>query len=87
MEIKKKTWPELFEKISRGEKNADFRLADFEVHNGDTLIFEEYDPAKKEYTGKSLQKTVKRVNKIYPLEFWDKKELEKQGAYLLEFGE
>ncbi len=30
----------------------------FDIKEGDTLILEEWDPAKKEYTGRSLSKKV-----------------------------
>ena len=43
MEIKKKCWSALFQKILDGKKNVDVRLADFDVKEGDVLIFEEYD--------------------------------------------
>ena len=42
--IKKKTWPELFQKILDGKKNTDIRLADFPINEGDELILEEFNP-------------------------------------------
>ena len=51
MEIKKKTWPEYFEKIVKGEKNIEVRLADFKLNKGDILVLEEYNPKTKKYTG------------------------------------
>jgi len=56
MIIKKKTWPEYFEKLRSGEKKYDLRIADFEVSPGDTIIFEEFDPVISSYTGRKLQK-------------------------------
>jgi len=64
MEIKKKTWPDFFQKMIDGNKTCDVRLADFEIKEGDTLILEEYDPKTKTYTGRVLRKKVKNLNKI-----------------------
>ena len=38
MEIEKKTWPELFQKMLEGKKTADLRLADFDIKQGDILF-------------------------------------------------
>jgi len=37
--IHKKVWPEYFEQILSGRKKLELRLADFEVREGDTLVF------------------------------------------------
>lgn len=84
MEIKKKAWPELFQKILEGKKNADLRLADFEIKEGDTIIFEEYDPKTKKYTGRTIKKIVKNLNKIMPAEFYNIDEIKNKGFYLIE---
>lgn len=84
MEIKKKTWPEYFELIQRGEKTCDIRLADFEVNEGDTLILEEYDPKKKEYTGRKITKTVKKVIHFDPTKMHTIEEIEKYGFNIIE---
>lgn len=47
MEIHKKTWPKSFQEIVDGKKKFDLRLADFELHEGDILILEEYEPKTK----------------------------------------
>lgn len=41
--IHKKIWPEFFELIMSGKKKTEVRLGDFEVHEGDVLVFEEWD--------------------------------------------
>lgn len=84
MEIKKKCWPDLFQKILDGKKNADVRLADFDVSEGDILIFEEYDPEKKEYTGRKIEKKVKNLNKVNLLDFNPKEDVEKFGHWVIE---
>jgi ribosomal protein S17 len=83
MIIKKKTWPEYFEKILSGEKTYDCRIADFEVNVGDTIIFEEYDPQTKSYTGRTLSKTISFVGKTKNWTFYDKKEVEKYGFVIM----
>ena len=57
MEIEKKTWPGFFEKVARGEKSFEVRLADFECKAGDILVLKEWDPASKKYTGRSIDYT------------------------------
>jgi len=84
MEIKKKAWPELFQKVLEGKKNIDLRLADFEINEGDIFILEEYDPKTKKYTGRSIKKRVKNLNKIMPAEFYDINEIKNKGFYLIE---
>jgi len=84
MEIKKKTWPELFRKISEGKKTTDVRLADFDLKEGDTIIFEEYEPKNKKYTGRKLIKKVKNLNKIKLTDFNNIDEIIKHGHYIIE---
>ncbi len=84
MEIKKKCWPDLFQKILDGKKNADVRLADFEINEGDVLIFEEYNPEKKEYTGRKIEKKVKNLNKVNFAEFNSVEDIKKFGHWVIE---
>ena len=58
MKIEKKTWPDYFKAILDGKKNFDVRLQDFECASGDTIVFREWDPETKEYTGRVLEKKV-----------------------------
>jgi len=83
--IKKKTWPKLFKLVKSGKKKFDLRLADFRVREGDTLILEEYDPKKKQYTGKKIQKKVRLVLKVRLNDFGQKKEIIKRGLYIIQF--
>ena len=53
--INKKVWREYFEKIISGKKKFELRLADFEVNEGDTLVLEEWDKDKKEYTVRQVE--------------------------------
>ncbi len=83
--IKKKTWPDLFEKILNGEKTYEFRLADFNIEPGDKLILEEWDPKTKEYTGRKIEKIAGHVGKIDldNYAYWTKEEAEKYGYYII----
>lgn len=83
MIITKKTWPELFEKLLSGEKTFDCRIADFEVHPGDTIVFKEYDPEKKLYTGRTLQKTITYVGKTKDWHFFKPEEIERFGYVIM----
>ena len=58
MRIRKKAWREGFEKILSGEKTFDARLANFDCKEGDFLVLEEYDPVKKKYTGRKMEKKI-----------------------------
>jgi ribosomal protein S17 len=83
--IEKKTWPELFEKILTGEKTFDARLADFKIKKGDILVLREWDPKKKKYTGRTIEKKVTYVLKTKDASFWNKKDLNKYGIQIISF--
>lgn len=83
--IEKKCWHEIFEKISRGEKNCEFRLADFSLQPGDILLLKEFDPKTKSFSGREIRKVCGRVTKFRPLDFYNARELKKHGALLIEF--
>ncbi|MBI2046890.1 DUF3850 domain-containing protein [Candidatus Pacearchaeota archaeon] len=83
-EIKKKTWPEYFEKILKGEKNMELRLADFVLNKGDILILEEYNPKTKRYTGRIIRKKVKNMHKFNPADAWPVEDIKKFGFYEIE---
>lgn len=50
-----KTNPEPFGAILDGDKNFEFRKNDRDYREGDLLTLQEYDPAYKEYTGRTIQ--------------------------------
>jgi len=85
MKIKKKAWPELFEAVLAGRKNFDLRLNDFKVKERDILVLEEWNPAKKEYTGRKIEKKVRFVLKSKDLNFWNKEEIERKGFQVIGF--
>ena len=83
-EIKKKTWPELFQKMLDGKKNVDIRLADFDVKEGDIMVFEEYNPETRQYTGRVLRRTIKNLNKLNFMEFHSPERMKQYGHWVME---
>jgi hypothetical protein len=53
---------ESFDQIAAGEER-ELRLADSGVHEGDTLILEEWDPDTQAYTGRKIETLVTAVRK------------------------
>ena len=86
-DIRKKYWPGLFDKVLKGEKNVDVRLADFDIRKGDTLILEEYDPEAGSYTGRSVRKKVNNLNRVQLLDFHSEQEIRKHGHWIIELGD
>jgi ASC-1-like (ASCH) protein len=84
-EIKKKTWPEYFERVLSGKKKVELRLADFEAEEGDILVLEEYDPQKKEYTGRTIKKKISYLMNTKTMESMNsKEEIEKNGFFVMQ---
>ena len=81
--IRKKTWKKYFESLLSGEKTFDLRLADFTCDVGDVLVFEEYDPDKKEYTGRRLEKKITYVLKTRDQPFFKKEDVERYGFVIM----
>lgn len=85
MRIEKKIWPEYFEKILEGKKNAEIRLKDFNLKEGDELVLKEYNPVTRRYTGNKITKKVKNLNEIDLTKMYDLKKMQEYGVYLIEF--
>ena len=83
--IHKKVWREYFEKIISGKKKLELRLADFEVNEGDTLVLEEWDKDKKEYTGRKTEVVATYIIKTKGQTFWSPEEVEKYGFQIIQF--
>lgn len=79
MMIKKKTWPKQFNAIMDGSKKFDCRLADFDCDVGDIIIFEEWDPSIREYTGRRVSKKITFVLKTKEEKFWSEDEVKEKG--------
>src|SRR3989338_3515052 len=83
--IRKKVWPEYFEKIISGKKKVELRLADFEINEGDTLILEEWDNKNKEYTGRKIEVIATYILKTKGQTFWPQEEVDKHGFQIIQF--
>lgn len=83
MKIEKKIWPESFQAILDGRKKFELRLADFEIKEGDILILREWDPAKKAYTGRILEKTAGYVLKVDGLKYYSQEEIDRYGYQII----
>ena len=83
--IHKKTWKDFFEKVLSGEKKFDVRIADFDIKEGDTLILEEWDENKKEYTGRKIETTASFILKTKEMKFWPRKDIDKYGFQVIQF--
>ena len=82
--IKKKTWPKYFEAVKSGKKKFDLRINEFAIKEGDTLVLEEWDPEKKAYTGRTLEKKVTYVAKFKIDQlFWSEKEVKDKGLVVV----
>lgn len=85
MIIKKKIWPEYFKLVKSGKKKFELRLADFKIKESDILVLEEWDPKTKKYTGRKIKKKVKHLLKFKLNDFGQKREIEKNGLYVIQF--
>ncbi|MBU0612368.1 DUF3850 domain-containing protein [Patescibacteria group bacterium] len=83
--ITKKIHPEYFELVKSGKKKFELRLADFEIKEGDLLVLEEWDPVKKEYTGRKMEKYADYVLKFDLDLFGQKEEVIEKGLYVIQF--
>lgn len=83
--IHKKVWKEYFEKIISGKKKLELRLADFEVKEGDTLVLEEWDKDRKEYTGRKVGVIATYILRTKDQTFWSPEEVEKYGFQIIQF--
>lgn len=86
MEIRKKIWPQYFDKIKSGDKTFELRLADWDCKAGDILVLQEWDPDTKNYTGRELTKTVSYVLKTKDIKnagMWSEEEINKYGFQII----
>ncbi len=83
--IHKKVWKEYFKDIVSHKKKFELRLADFDVHEGDTMVLEEWDQMKKKYTGKRIEVTATYVLKTKDLHFWPQAEVDEHGYQVIQF--
>ena len=86
VEIKKKCWPEFFDKFCSGERIFELRLADFDLKEGDVLVMEEFDSETKKYTGRAARFRCKRVEHSAqnPLQFYNIDDVKKNGFWIIQ---
>jgi hypothetical protein len=82
--IKKKISLEYFELIASGKKKFEARVNDFEINERDTLVLEEWDPKKKKYTGRKIEKKAGYILKFPLNKFGQKKLIEKHGLLVIQ---
>ncbi len=85
--IVKKILPEYFDLIASGKKKYEFRVADFEVEEGDVLVLEEWtsiDHATRKPTGRVMEKTVSYLRKFSANEFKQLEDIYEHGFYILQ---
>jgi hypothetical protein len=64
-------------------------MADFDIEEGDTLVLEEWDSLDKltrKPTGRTVEKPVTYVLKTDLDRFGQRREIEKNGLYVIQFG-
>lgn len=61
-----KTHPEYFKAIESGEKTFDIRKDDRGYKVGQTLLLQEFDPEKQQYTGKELNYIITYILRDVP---------------------
>jgi hypothetical protein len=83
--IRKRVWNEYFELILAGKKKFELRLADFEVSEGDTLVLEEWDKDKQEYTGRKIETNATYIIKTKDVSFWSQEDIDKYGLQIIQF--
>jgi uncharacterized protein DUF3850 len=59
-----KCWPPFFRDIIAGDKNFEVRLNDRGFKVGDELLLREWDPEKRDYTGRVIRRRVTYVSRI-----------------------
>lgn len=85
MRIEKKILPEYFELVLNGKKTYDYRLADFDITEGDTLVLKEWDGQQKTFTGREIEKQVTYVGKTKGDTTWPQEDVEKYGHQIIAF--
>ncbi len=85
MRIEKKILPEYFEFILSGKKTYDFRLADFDIEEGDTLVLREWDKQTRDFTGREIEKQVTYVGRTKGDTTWSQEDVEKFGYQIIAF--
>jgi tRNA(Glu) U13 pseudouridine synthase TruD len=84
MIINERVEKEYFDRIAAGDKR-DLRLANRAVHEGDTLILEEWDHDTREYTGRKVETVVTAVHPMPAATDWAAEGEAGEGLRVIEF--
>lgn len=85
MKVEKKILPEYFELVLNGKKKYDFRLADFDIKEGDILVLKEWDKEKQSFTGREIEKNVLYIGKTKGDTTWSQADIDKYGHQIISF--
>ncbi len=85
MRIEKKAQTESFTRAKSGKGSFELRLADFRCKPGDVLVLREWDPKRREYTGRKVEKRVASVYRTKGQKFYTKKDVDRYGFQIIEF--
>tara|TARA_Y100000114_G_scaffold144303_1_gene152748 strand:- start:2153 stop:2413 length:261 start_codon:yes stop_codon:yes gene_type:complete len=85
MRIEKKILPEYFELVLSGKKKYDFRLADFDINEGDILVLKEWDKGLQSFTGREIEKDVLYVGKTKGDTTWSQADIDEYGYQIISF--
>ena len=85
MRIEKKILPEYFELVLSGKKKYDFRLADFDISEGDLLVLKEWDKKTRNFTGREIEKKVLYVGKTKGDTTWSQADIDTYGCQIISF--
>lgn len=85
MRVEKKILQEYFELVQSGKKKYDFRLADFDINEGDTLVLKEWDKDTQAFTGREIEKNVLYVGRTKGDATWSQADIDKHGYQIISF--
>lgn len=86
MVIRKKSWPNIFERIRSGKKTIDVRIGDFpKLSKQFPMILEEWDPKTHKYTGRRLKVSARVLALADVLSFYSVRELMSYPIVVLEY--
>lgn len=85
MKVEKKILPEYFELVLNGKKKYDFRLADFDIKEGDILVLKEWDKEKQSFTGREIEKNVLYIGKTKGDTTWSQADIDEYGYQIISF--
>ena len=85
MRIEKKILLEYFELVLSGKKKYDFRLADFDINEGDILVLKEWDKGLQSFTGREIEKDVLYVGKTKGDTTWSQADIDEYGYQIISF--